>query len=401
MDDRCMLRIRDREVTFSGRLPATVIHQLVAGVSAEPVTVEELWSAAERFCRGIGKLWRSDGQFPRDSADDGHDPCRQTSLVDRPDTRPSTDQTETSSPDVLIDLIRRTIACRTAELAERLAGGTVAYFEGERHTPFMVSYHLPERWRVVSFDEAAWEPSAAERSADIPREAREVLYGVPLLQYILRQVRRLWHQADRERSPEDDSGPLLTRLELEDALRSIHIGWLCRPLSELQGRSPREILLARQVFLALDMADREDQWSMLDEPPPALATTSFAYRYGGFGAHEIVLYYELVRELLYEAWQQVADGISVADGELDRLAKIRERWLDTPQMDLFERTPRAIIEQERRRLPILASPDELLLDCHCPMCRLMAECPGPTFWHLDESGMDAEFAMSLNLSRDD
>ena len=385
MRDLCSVRIEERARSMQGTVPLTVAHQLVAAVSTEPTTAEELWAGGERFCRGVVRLWRD---------------CFGASVGPEPLGKAPGDKNEPAGPDIRIDLVRRRVACRSTALAGRLRSGQVPFSDGDRSTHITVRYHLPEGWRV---DVEGESPSTVEpdgrsmESPQLPGNAREVLYGSPLLQYLIRQVERLWHQALRERGSDDDSRPLLTRLELEDALRSIHIGWLCRPLTELQGRSPREILLAKHEFLSQDMSDREDQWSQLDEPPPPLSPTCHAFLHGGFGTHEIVLYYELIRELLYEAWQQKVDGIRVAEGELDRLSKIRERWFDAPQMDLFDRTPREIIEQERRRLPILASPDELMIDCNCPMCRLLAESPGPTFWHLDESSMDEEFAVALNL----
>ena len=41
--------------------------------------------------------------------------------------------------------------------------------------------------------------------------------------------------------------------------------------------------------------------------PPALSEESAAFRLGGFGTHENVLYYELVRHLIGECWQRVVE----------------------------------------------------------------------------------------------
>ena len=71
-----------------------------------------------------------------------------------------------------------------------------------------------------------------------------------------------------------------------DAAAEIHARWLMTPREDLQGRTPREVLLAGQGHIEWDLQDRGHQWSMLRECPPGIAVDSAAYRLGGFGAHE-------------------------------------------------------------------------------------------------------------------
>jgi hypothetical protein len=36
------------------------------------------------------------------------------------------------------------------------------------------------------------------------------------------------------------------------------------------------------------------------------------------------------------------------------------------------------------------------VDADCPCCQMLADMPGPTFWHLDGSGMDDDFAFDID-----
>src|SRR6185295_7408035 len=36
-----------------------------------------------------------------------------------------------------------------------------------------------------------------------------------------------------------------------------------------------------------------------------------------------------------------------------------------------------------------------MIDPDCPCCQMLAELPGPMFWHLDGSGMDSEYAFDI------
>ena len=78
--------------------------------------------------------------------------------------------------------------------------------------------------------------------------------------------------------------------------------------------------------------------------------------------------------------------------EIPRLESVREAWLDAPDPECHGRTPRSIIARERARLPESVSGHDAMIDPDCPCCQMMGELSGPTFWHLDGSDMDDEFA---------
>lgn len=159
-----------------------------------------------------------------------------------------------------------------------------------------------------------------------------------------------------------------------------------------------------------DLQDQAERWSLLRQCPPGLDQSSFAYRYGGFGTHELVQHYELVRELLWSCWnrlvelettQRVASGpgaLTVGDfltSEVPRLESVRDEWLETPDPECNGRTPRSVIDRERARLPEGVSGHDAIIDPDCPCCQMLADMPGPTFWHLDSSGMDDDFAFDI------
>ena len=195
-----------------------------------------------------------------------------------------------------------------------------------------------------------------------------------------------------------------------DTLKAIHAAWMLSPRDDLGGACPRDIALERHDHLMSDLQDRCEHWSRLDECPRGLSEASHAYQYGGFGTHELVMYYGLVRELLWSCWEQLTeraqsptvgpwpDAFTVGDfltTEVPRLERVREVSLDTPDPEFDGRTPRSIIARERARLPEGTCGHGAIIDPDCPCCQMMAEMPGPTFWHFDGSSMDNEFAFDL------
>jgi hypothetical protein len=182
------------------------------------------------------------------------------------------------------------------------------------------------------------------------------------------------------------------------------------PRADLGGACPRTIALEHRGHLGWDMQDRCDQWSLLGECPPGLENSSAAYQYGGFGTHELVKYYDLVRELLWSSWEHLTEeaqaqtagrrpewltAVDFLTTEVPRLEGIREAWLDGPDPECHGRIPRSIIERERARLPEGMSGRDAMHDPDCPCCQMIADMPGPSFWHLDGSGMDDDFAFDI------
>ena len=192
-------------------------------------------------------------------------------------------------------------------------------------------------------------------------------------------------------------------LKLMTLLSEIHARWLTTKRDDLEGHSPREVLLERMEFIDFDLHSRQLQWSFTGECPPALLPNSHAYRFGGFGTHEIVVYYDLIRALLSASVARARDGKKdTVENEIDQLIQIRNNWLETATDEYQNKAPALVIEWERRRIPMAISGREAMVSDDCPICQAMADdIEGPFFWHLDGSAMDDRFEFSFHKNRED
>jgi hypothetical protein len=160
------------------------------------------------------------------------------------------------------------------------------------------------------------------------------------------------------------------------------------------------VLLAKQDLINFDLESRAMQWSIQLEGPPCLDRNSFAYRFAGFGTHEWVIYYYMVRYLIWSA-VDIAGSALVGDSSqteiIAALNKVKTAWLNEPNKE-FEGLPINIIDNERRRLPEAMSGRTMVIDEDCPVCKMMGDEAeaglGIYFRHLDGCNMDDEFAFS-------
>jgi hypothetical protein len=354
----------------------------VAALSADPATLAELEFATERFVK------RDDdgGFFGNLSPGSCAEPYDAGLLV--------------------IDLAARLVVVDSIYSSPEPVG-CVSYDDGQHRTEVLLRYHLAEDWHFTH-DGTQWHALAqarhAQRAAEPPLDARQVFYGRPLLEYIAREI----FAASREcEAVAHDVRPQW----IEETIREIHAAWLLTPRPDLGGASPREVAMAHRDHLTWDLQDRCEQWSRLGECPRGLDESSFAFRYGGFGTHELVEYYDLVRALLWSSWEQLASATpetlsasslgplsanSFVTLEVPRLETVREQWLDSPDPECHNRTPRSIIHRERTRIPEAVSGHDAMVDPDCPCCQMMADMPGPVFWGLDGSCMDDDFAFDIS-----
>lgn len=418
------LVIRELERDWSGTIHASYADRAIAALSADPTTMDELEAAVTRFAN----------PEPHDRYFVNLSPGHEDEPYD--------------AGLVVIDLAARLVVVDSTYSSPGHAG-TVEYDDRDSSTRKGVRYHLADDWAFLR-DSIDWHANAEirrrDRTAQPAIDTRQVFYGKPLLEFVARQslaafarrdefaaaAREEWIESARSRlarqldvTPDEVPADRLTEEEItptawhgeeyraslyHDAIRQIHADWLLTPRDDLTGRCPRDIALDRHDHLGWDLQDRAEQWSMLGECPTGLAETSHAFQYGGFGTHELVMYYSLVRELLWSCWQRLEelqqspnanlrpDLLSPGDfltTEVPRLERVREGWLDMPDPEFHGRTPRSIIARERARLPEGVTGREAMVDPDCPCCQMMADMPGPAFWHLDGCNMDDDFAFDI------
>jgi len=371
------LVVREAGHDWSGTVHGSMADRAIAALSADPLTLMELEAACARFIKPSPGL-RFFANLSAGLCDEPYD----AGLV-------------------VIDLVARLIVVDSTYSSPG-STGEVCYHDGRCATDTWLRYHLADDWLFVN-DSCRWSAVAAQRRRDRAAhpslESRTVFYGRPLLEFIAREtfaayVRRETIAAD-----------------VSDTLKEIHAAWLLTPRDDLGGACPRDVALERRNHLTWDLQHQCEHWSQLRQSPPGLNEASFAFRYGGFGTHELVLYYDLVRELLWSCWDRLVEleknrsttygpeSFTTADfltSEVPRLESVRDDWLNAPAPDCHGRTPRSVVERERVRLPEVMSGHDAMIDADCPCCQMLADMPGPMFWHLDGCNMDDDFAFDIS-----
>ena len=159
------LVIREAECDWSGTIHASSADHAIAALSADPITIDELDTAMERFAkrsrrdRFLGNLSRGGCAEPYDAG-----------LV-------------------VIDLIARLVVVDST-YSSPSHKGTISYHDGRSATDKLLRYHLAGDWLFLS-DADHWQGVAEERRrarAALPRrDDRVVFYGRPLFEFIARE----------------------------------------------------------------------------------------------------------------------------------------------------------------------------------------------------------------------
>jgi hypothetical protein len=371
------LNIIDAQNILTGTIHGSIADRCVAALSAEPETTAELEAALGRYIK------------PRDG--ERLFACLRFSS--------EIDSEPWDAGLVIIDLAARIVAAEST-YSEPGPEGEVQYHDGTQASEISIRYLLPDDWLFAnSVDAYHWSSDRRrqQRESRLPFDTRSVLYGPALLVFIVES--ELIRQANPSESYKDDEE---AHEALGQQLSHIHANWLLTPRGDLRGQSPRDVLLEKQHLIDCDMDTRSFQWSLVGEGPPCLAPDSFAYRFAGFGTHEWVVYYDLVRHLLWSVME-----LDCADrrAAVERLEQIKTNWLENGDGEYDGKVPAVIIENERKRLPQVMSPAELIIDEDCECCRMLAMDAemgfGPGFWHLDGSHMDDGFAFSTCLTHEE
>ena len=246
-------------------------------------------------------------------------------------------------------------------------------------------YRVPDDWQLTT-EIANWQQLAAERCrqrADHPPiDARAVLYG-KLADCLVHRWEATTRDADR-------------------STIGVQTWWLLTPRDDLRGKTPRELLMARRRFIDGDIQDMASLWTRLGRCPPGILPEAAAYRLGGFGSKEIIIYHEMVAHLLDECARRMPPGSRVdLAAEVRQLEQLQQEWLHQTQETLYDQSPAAVIARERARLPSVVPSGRDCIDDDCPLCRMMAESDAPVVWHLDSFHLDDEFATSLYDTREE
>ncbi|HKZ78240.1 MAG TPA: hypothetical protein VJ124_07930 [Pyrinomonadaceae bacterium] len=424
------LNLIDADEILVGTTHGSVGDRCVAALAAEPETIAELEAALARYMkptddRSAFASFRSYSKIDEEPWDAGI---------------------------LVIDLAARIVASESTYSQPGLTG-QVHYHDGNCATDVAVVYRLPEDWVFLDSTaayEALRDKRRQRRAATPPLDARAVLYGRPLLEFLARECMLLNSTramsrdgSGRQTSTDSSEIPVAQRItsggavigedgdaesedELQRAVSALHARWLITPRDDLRGQSPRDVLFARRDSIDSDLDSRAMQWSLQGEGPPTLATDSYAYRFGGFGTHEWVVYYDLLRHLIWSTVVPDTFGTCKKDdlpdqsnvpvvsrqlqqddleATIEQLEHVKTSWLEAPEPEYDGRTPAIIIGNERKRLPIAMRPRDMIIDEDCPVCQMMADESalglGVGFWHLDGSHMDDDFTFSPFATREE
>ncbi len=376
------LNLIDSRTILTGTIHGSTVDACFAALSAEPETIPELASALSRYIKPLDDSNPFGWFHPRSHVDE----------------RPY------DAGIVIIDLASRIIAAEST-YSNPQPEGEAHYHNGRHGTDVSIPYRLPADWLIVnSVDAHRWSRERRLQDRKPFFDARPILYGTPLLEFI---VRSFTPQAGSLLRSEISNSEIALTNETQtkhddtdstpDAqLVRIHATWLTTEREDLQNRSPRDVILEKLDLIDFDLHTRSLQWTFLNEGPPCLSRESFAYRFAGFGTHEWVIYYDLVRHLLRSALELACQP---EDAAILALEQIKTEWLESSNPEYDGRTPAVIIDNERKRLPEALAPEQLIIDEDCECCRMMAQDAamgfGPGFWHLDGSHMEEEFAFSF------
>jgi hypothetical protein len=418
------LNLIDARQILCGTIHGSMGDACVAALSAEPESIAELEAALKRY---VGTAPPRKGQMP-----DG--PQASTKVKNPPGvfasfhSFPEIDDAPWDAGILIIDLAARIVA-EESTYSQPQRRGEVLYHNGSHATEVWVLYAISDDWKFlhsIAEYKSLRSVRARERASRTLLDVRDVLYGRPLLEFIARSIResvicretRFETQNSTNQSSDGgaeapvENSDLTVRAEetveekLTPELSSIHARWLMSCRKDLEGQSPRDVLLGKQEFIDFDLHTRQLQWTEQGEGPPCLTTDSFAYRFAGFGTHEWVIYYDLVRHLLWRALHlENRNEPAELEREIAALEQTRTEWLENPQEDCGGRIPAILIENERRRLPIALRAQDMIIDDDCELCVMSANQVamgyGPGFWHLDGSHMDDDFAFSFYRTREE
>ena len=309
-----------------------------------------------------------------------------------------------------------------------LRSGAVLVDRVGQDRPVRLPYHIDPRWDV-RIGRGDWDPTVRQRRALAAQDPipsfRRILYGSAMRQFLAEELWNLSSNSqEASRDPMGGSNDAADGVAgpqgKEEAISLIHQKWLLRRREDLGCRSPRQVMTEAIGAVDAMMEDRQIAWSAISRQPASVPRASRAFREALFGSNEWILYYDLVRCLLELGWHWIdgslqeleqddrkrepcssSQGLEAEPKSLEGLARWMEQlqrcWMEDPQPHLLDRSPREVIERERRRLPDAVPVDQQdWFSCDCPMCQWMKEENAITFWRMDECHMEDAYAFQID-----
>lgn len=289
--------------------------------------------------------------------------------------------------------------------------------KGNQHCP--LPFRLPPWWELHEQVDANCVTQPRQSEIRVPRTNRDVLFGAAMIEDLATRILTVI-QSDRLPPPDDarESHDAWYALTIE-----VHRDWLMTPREDLDGRTPRDLLHG-----AHDWSDAIiwGQRMRFDDGRPLIAAPDDVVGYDNapLGREEMIIYFDLCRELINEGWSWCDRELNSPSSSADQpkselmeplcefLTDTRDHWLQQP----FEggSPPSFIIECSRRRVPrgtnvpIIGMDDcqseQHIPNCDCPICDMMhSGMFGVGFTSLDghHLDLDDEFAFSTHASRED
>ena len=218
------LNLLDSHTLLTATVHGSVGDALVAALSAEPETIDELEAALKRFekCETIP-----------------------ASSLHRKQRGPIDDQPWDAGI-LVIDLPARFVAFEST-YSHPTHRGKVDYHNGKHSTGFPLSYFLADDWlfrRSIENYKVRCNERIKEHEAAPSLDTRSILYGEPLHQFIVENVQLL------------DTTTKRRRKQHREAVVDIHRRWLMTPRDDLNGQSVREILFAKRDLIDFDLNSR-------------------------------------------------------------------------------------------------------------------------------------------------
>jgi hypothetical protein len=186
---------------------------------------------------------------------------------------------------------------------------------------------------------------------------------------------------------------------------AVHRNWLMTPQAPLDNRTPRDCLHGAIDWI--DLITEGQAWNVTNGVITPLESHLTCYRNSPMGRTEVVMYFDLCRELINFGWDWISsdeeqDAESGASTLAELLGQFQQMWMNR-QLECSD-SPNALILSERQRIPHIVAASSHVIDCDCPICTMMADGSfGPAFSGIDghHLELDEDFAFSLNDTMED